>query len=172
MRSVISFSLSRIGNLEVFCLVSSYLLCVYILILISTPLVATYTILSCELELVSNATIMSNAWSNRGAITTTFTPPSSCFTTTFDTLVTEMSFFHVAHWGGYGKGYGGSCYPSSASTVTFGGPATSDTAFGNYYYSPALICPSGWTTARSLSLTPSDGFTTTSGVSAYLCCPR
>ena len=112
-----------------------------------------------------------NAWSNRGTITTTFTPPSPCFTTTFDTLVTEMSFFHVAHWGGYGKGFGGSCYPSSASTVTFG-TAASLSNFDNYYYSLAFICPSGWTTAKSLSLDPSLGLTTSNGVSAYLCCPR
>ena len=68
--------------------------------------------------------------SNRGPLTTVFTPPTNCLATT--------TFFSSEYF--LGKGYDvtgqESCYPK---------PTTSRTDFGNYplLYSPG-ICPSGY----------------------------
>jgi hypothetical protein len=101
------------------------------------------------------------AATNRGPITTVFTPASSCLYNTLPetglVVGPNTSNFLIGHFISYGTG----CYPSTTELTSSDWDA--------YYYSPA-ICPSGWNTATSLTSVLS-GPAMGPGTSEYLCCP-
>jgi hypothetical protein len=105
---------------------------------------------------------MASTATNRGPITTIFTPASSCLYNTIGSPNTQFQgiIFELGHlWGDDGIG----CYPS-ASTLT-----DPENDWNTYYYSPA-ICPSGCNTA-TLLISVSGGPAMGPGTSGYLCCP-
>ena len=99
------------------------------------------------------------SWYNRGPLTTTFTPPASCLSTTTSSVWSGSS---TAVWVGHFNLAGDtSCYPPATKPVV--------TPVDGYYYSPA-ICPSGWYSAcpitSLLGIGPVDP-----GTTAAACCP-
>ncbi|KAK0667684.1 hypothetical protein QBC41DRAFT_347847 [Cercophora samala] len=100
---------------------------------------------------------------NVGPVTTVFTGPSTCLSTTSFIGNGIAGFYVAAFWADATE-----CYPTGTQSLNL------HTA---YYYSPG-ICPSGWAPVTSLE----NGFPTTAsdysqkalapkGTTAWLCCP-
>ncbi|RDW63371.1 hypothetical protein BP6252_10916 [Coleophoma cylindrospora] len=96
---------------------------------------------------------------NRGALTTPFTTPSSCldFYTTMD-----QGTFYFGHYST--NDFDPSCYPPGQQTN-----------WDIYYYSPATICPPGWTNITTFSASfpghSNTMLTLSPETTAVLCCP-
>ena len=123
-------------------------------------------------------------WTNLGPLTTTFTAPSSCSTTplgelwayrTSDGLV--WSSVACDFWSATGPHSWANCQPSVLALSSLW--ATTTSAYWLTYLSPGLYCPSAYSTATALTLTPQDVITgtyngfllRTTGTHVY-CCPR
>ena len=114
---------------------------------------------------------------NRGPLTTTFTPASTCLATTSE-YIGDLAYspsqrpttYYIGLWPDALPDYitdltSNPCFPTGATSIAFAEPA---------YYSPG-ICPSGYTPAASLA-TDGIGEYGTSAVlptslTAWLCCP-
>jgi hypothetical protein len=95
------------------------------------------------------------------ALTTTFTPPSSC-----NGLAVQLGapgFDSTPFYAPYSD-----CYPGSSLFSFYWG--TGDV---NLWYTPGLFCPKGYTTAATWGGGIETEFDNppSSGESAYLCCP-
>ncbi|KAJ5193993.1 hypothetical protein N7491_001326 [Penicillium cf. griseofulvum] len=106
---------------------------------------------------------------NRGPLTTTFTPPTTCLQTlsvnSFYVGGTPTTATFYGNWFGFDAGY--SCLPTGTMPGTL---LASPTYWGTYWYSPGLYCPTGWTTAGELG--PSwNGLHVTGSTSGAICCP-
>ncbi|KAJ6016880.1 hypothetical protein N7451_000259 [Penicillium sp. IBT 35674x] len=90
---------------------------------------------------------MTTVSANFGPLTTTFTPPSDCFT---EQWIKHNTNSTVLAWGptcdGAKVGYASSCYPSGWS-----GSKSDDSNLNYKAFSPGLICPSGFTASFSAS---------------------
>ncbi|KAJ6179369.1 hypothetical protein N7519_009830 [Penicillium mononematosum] len=107
---------------------------------------------------------------NRGPLTTTFTPPTTCLQTlsvvSFYVEDTPKTATFYGHWFGFDDA-GYSCLPTGTMPGTL---LASPTYWGTYWYSPGLYCPTGWTTAGELG--PSwNGLHVTGSTSGAICCP-
>jgi hypothetical protein len=90
---------------------------------------------------------MTTTSANFGPLTTTFTPPSDCFT---EQWIQHNTNSTILAWGptcdAAKVGYASSCYPTGWSG------SKSDNSNLNYKaFSPGLICPSGFTATFSAS---------------------
>ena len=103
---------------------------------------------------------------NYGPLTTTFTAAPSC--------ATESKFLQIAPSespDGFAYSIGcditkstfGQCYPSGATVDSHRARLTTDVAYNEIgYYSPGVICPSGWNTV-GVATKAKDGALSTSG---------
>ncbi|KAH8660309.1 hypothetical protein BX600DRAFT_467539 [Xylariales sp. PMI_506] len=113
---------------------------------------------------------------NRGPLTTTFTPPSTCLGTTSAFLAgfqappsNQHTVYYVGLWTpalpDYVTDYtGDSCVPQATGAISLEGP---------WYFSPG-ICPSGYSPAAPLSTVPSNCDQTVAlaeSITAWACCP-
>jgi len=95
---------------------------------------------------------------NAGPLTTIFNPPASClntFTSAAGAVSTTSYSLFMGHWGAYNPAVS-ACYPRSVSNFQFA---------GDYYWSPG-VCPQGYTTACTFTVS---GLASTA--TASLCCP-
>lgn len=102
---------------------------------------------------------------NYGPITTTFTPASSCTRVAFQTGVPFLSLSPTTVVGGHPD-----CYPGSRLYQLHYGIMT----INSRYYSPALYCPYGYTTATSWDPAFASAFNEEPKPyfeAAYYCCP-
>ncbi|KAJ5807873.1 hypothetical protein N7474_009142, partial [Penicillium riverlandense] len=106
---------------------------------------------------------------NRGPLTTTFTPPTTCLQTLSEVVYyvdgTAESTTYYGHW--YGDNTGYTCFPTGTVPGTL---LASPTYWDTYWYSPGLCCPTGWTTAGQLAGSW-DGLDVTGSTSGAICCP-
>ncbi|KAJ6088460.1 hypothetical protein N7486_009721 [Penicillium sp. IBT 16267x] len=90
---------------------------------------------------------MTTTSANFGPLTTTFTPPSDCFT---EQWIRHNTNSTVLAWGPTCEaakiGYASSCYPTGWS-----GSKSNDSNLNYKAFSPGLICPSGFTATFSAS---------------------
>lgn len=117
-----------------------------------------------------------------GPLTTTFTPPDECawafflsMTATAPTGVAAQTCDGDDGGGGNANADATGCWPAGAFT-------TSASLFGGGFYSPGLVCPSGYATACSATageggrVVGEDGWSTqfalVEGETAVGCCPR
>lgn len=113
---------------------------------------------------------------NRGALTTTFTPPSTCLETTSVFLAgllvppsAQSTFYYVGLWTQalpdiLPNYVSDSCMPPAATPIDLGQA---------WYYSPG-ICPSAYSPAAPLLTLPNichSATTLPESVTAWLCCP-
>ncbi|PKX88758.1 uncharacterized protein P174DRAFT_397707 [Aspergillus novofumigatus IBT 16806] len=105
---------------------------------------------------------------NRGPLTTTFTPPTTCLQT-LSTAVYEVNGIPqtTMYYGHWFDGLGQTCYPTGTMPTSL---LLSPTYWGTYWYSPGLYCPSGWATAGQLSGSW-NGIDIISSTSGAICCP-
>lgn len=104
---------------------------------------------------------------NFGPLTTTFTAPSSCATET-----TDRVFFgnatNLAQQFGNPKclgGYVGDCIPSGSAYDDYVTSYWERPIQAWYpYFSPGLVCPSGWSTVGTLALAENTGSVDAGGV--------
>ncbi|KAL4895329.1 hypothetical protein BDV59DRAFT_153665 [Aspergillus ambiguus] len=118
----------------------------------------------------SSASPNITSYFNRGPLTTTFSPPTTCFLTlsvvSFYVGTVPASTTFYGHWFGFDDtGY--TCLPTG--TVP-GSLLASQTYWDTYWYSPGLYCPTGWTTAAPLAGSW-NGLEVTGGTSGAICCP-
>ncbi|EED13339.1 hypothetical protein TSTA_058280, partial [Talaromyces stipitatus ATCC 10500] len=105
---------------------------------------------------------------NRGPLTTTFTPPTTCLQTLsvasfyLDTTPVSTTFY-----GHFFDDTGYTCLPTGTVPGTL---LASPTYWGTYWYSPGLYCPTGWTTAAPLAGLW-NGLEVTGSTSGAICCP-
>jgi hypothetical protein len=124
---------------------------------------------------------------NRGPLTTTFTPPTTCLQTlsinSFYVGGTPTTATFYGNWFGFEAGY--SCLPTGTMPGTL---LASPTYWGTYWCkkasetfrkillilcfvdSPGLYCPTGWTTAGELG-SSWNGIHVTGSTSGAICCP-
>ncbi|KAJ5667319.1 hypothetical protein N7507_003183 [Penicillium longicatenatum] len=90
---------------------------------------------------------MTTTSANFGPLTTTFTPPSDCFT---EQWIQHNTNSTILAWGptcdAAKVGYASSCYPTGWS-----GSKSDDSNLNYKAFSPGLICPSGFTATFSAS---------------------
>lgn len=125
--------------------------------------------------LIMNIGSVQSCPTNRGPLTTTFTPPSTCLETTSVFLAgyrapptAQTTLYYVGFWTQALPDYvpspytSDSCMPSAATPV----PLQS-----SWYHSPG-ICPASYTPAASLLTLPCDSeISTLTSVTAWVCCP-
>jgi hypothetical protein len=102
---------------------------------------------------LTSSTTVTEVWTNFGPLTTSFTPPPRCKT---DPAKEGLVEFHITSGSmtalSYDCGQANAyfiqypeCYPSSSGVSIF---QTASKIYGGYW-SPGLICPSGWSTGYS-----------------------
>ena len=88
---------------------------------------------------------------NLGPLTTTFSAPSACATGNDHHVIVNGSKPDEV-WGHPTCGFKdrGSCLPSGKSYDSLASVTTPLNRAWNFYYSPGIACPSGWTTAGTM----------------------
>ncbi|KMU81752.1 hypothetical protein CISG_02770 [Coccidioides immitis RMSCC 3703] len=103
---------------------------------------------------------------NRGPLTTTFTPPTTCFQTASRVvMVLGTSTGTTTYYGHWFKG-DTACYPTGTMPASL---LQEPTFWGTYLYSPGLHCPRGWSTAGQITGSWQD-LDVTGSTSGAICC--
>ncbi|EFW18370.1 hypothetical protein D8B26_005165 [Coccidioides posadasii str. Silveira] len=104
---------------------------------------------------------------NRGPLTTTFTPPTTCFQTASRVvMILGTSTGTTTYYGHWFKG-DTACYPTGTMPASL---LQEPTFWGTYLYSPGLHCPRGWSTAGQITGSWQD-LDVTGSTSGAICCP-
>lgn len=130
-----------------------------------------------QVETITPATATSTG-TNLGPLTTVFTGLPSC-TYVFETTSFAYSDYVAQTCTAGNLADAQACWPSPTATVE----STEGALNGRGYYSPGLVCPSGWYSACSATAAATADnsqvsgdftfqFALSSGVTAVGCCPR